>query len=183
MTKAENPSSLDKSALIELSNEIQVAGVEEKSLNPDQKTVVETLRKFVGFVVTGNNLQDNFIMAKCVREVQEGTKIITGAYNWMKTFYPEMDSYYLSENLSVEMVEVTRHDQEKMITEFNSLSSVFRLEGLSEREMNEQGVDNKKRVSLLQEALVGGKLSIAYHDERLLQTGSGFGPVITGKKL
>ena len=146
-------------------------------------------------VIEGRSFEEDYQVAGSAGELPAGTRVMLGVDGWLEMFgneeyleqrwggkgYPLPD--FEPEKLGCELALITERDSERQVTNFQSLSSKWRLTGLREKDMNKKGITGQERIALLQQALTSGKLGIKFFDEQIISGGSGWGPVITGKKL
>ncbi|MCG2691591.1 hypothetical protein L6272_02045 [Microgenomates group bacterium] len=193
----EGSDSLTHEHLLELANGIRVVGAKkENKLNSEEQTVVAIIRDLVVHLVEGKSFEEDYQVAGSVGELPAGTRVMLGVGGWLETFgneeyleqrwggkgYPLPD--FEPEKLGCELALITGRDSNnEWMIKFQSLSSKWRLTGLREKDMNKKGITGQERIALLQQALTSGKLGIKFFDEQIISGGSGWGPVITGKKL
>ena len=192
----EGSDSLTHEHLLELAKGIRAVGAKEKSLNPDQQLVVAIIRDLVVHVIEGRSFEEYYQVAGSAGELPAGTRVMLGVDGWLEMFgneeylerrwggkgYPLPD--FDPEKLGCELALITGRDSNnEWMIKFQSLSSKWRLTGLREKDMNKKGITGQERIALLQQALTSGKLGIKFFDEQIISCCSGWGPVITGRKL
>lgn len=177
-------SELGHEQLLELVKGIRVAGAKETELMDPQKLVVAAIKGLVIHIIEGKNLADDYLSsAKSVGQLPKNTQVMLGLNGWLQVFNPQDGDFpFHSEDLSCELAQITGRNRLFRMTNFISLSSAWRLGGLSEDNMNEDGVTYQDRIKLLQEALVAGKLSIRPLKTSTIRCSNELS-VIIGKKI
>lgn len=170
--------------LLELAKGIRVAGAKEEELTDPQKLVVAAIKGLVVHIIEGKNLADDYLLSvRPVGELPKDTRLMLRMDGWLQVFNPQgvVPPFHL-EDLSCELAQITGRNRLMGMTNFESLSSAWRLGGLSEDNMNEDGVTYQDRIKLLQEALATGKLSIRPLKTSIARCSNELG-VIIGKNI
>ena len=180
----DNLPELSHEHLLELAKGIRMAGAKEEELTDPQKLVVAAIKGLVIHVIEGKNLADDYLSsAKPVGELPKNTRLMLGINDWLQVFNPQdgVSPFHLKD-LSCELAQITGRNRLLGMTNFKSLSSGWRLGGLSEDNMNEEGVTYQDRIKLLQEDLIAGKLSIRPLNTSITSCSNELG-VIIGQKI
>jgi len=170
--------------LLELAKGIRVAGAKEKELTERQQSVVATIRDLVVHIVEKKDIAKDYSLAESVGQLPKNAQVMIGVGDWLQVFnQQDSSSYFRPEDLSCELLQITGKNRLLRMTNFESLSSGWRLAGLSEDLMNEESITYDGRVKLLQNDLVRGKLFIKCLNTHMTSCSNSNGPVITGKKI